>query len=32
MSRLVQGRIAETWENWDALGMMQQLGAVNLPQ
>ncbi len=26
ISRLVDGRIAEKWENWDALGMLQQLG------
>lgn len=24
--RMVDGRIVESWLNWDALGMMQQLG------
>ena len=28
LARLSNGKIAETWNNWDALGMMQQLGAV----
>jgi hypothetical protein len=23
------GRIVETWGNWDLLGMLQQLGAVS---
>ena len=26
--RIANGKIAEEWLNWDALGMMQQLGAV----
>lgn len=26
--RIVDGRIAETWNNYDALGMMQQLGLI----
>ena len=26
--RIVGGKIVETWNNWDALGMMQQLGVV----
>ena len=26
--RIVGGRIAEMWNNWDALGMLQQLGVV----
>jgi predicted ester cyclase len=25
-------RIAETWSNWDTLGMLQQLGAVPVPE
>ncbi len=28
IDRIVDGRIAETWTNWDTLGMLQQLGAV----
>jgi len=28
LSRIANGRIAETWANWDNLGLMQQLGAV----
>lgn len=26
--RLTDGKIAESWNNWDVLGMMQQLGAI----
>jgi hypothetical protein len=26
--RIVRGKIAEMWNNWDALGMLQQLGVV----
>ena len=26
--RVVSGRIAEEWTNWDTLGMLQQVGAV----
>ncbi len=26
--RIVDGRIAEIWESWDQLGMLQQLGAL----
>jgi steroid delta-isomerase-like uncharacterized protein len=29
--RLAGGKIAEEWESWDALGLMQQLGAVPAP-
>jgi steroid delta-isomerase-like uncharacterized protein len=29
--RIVDGRIAEEWAQFDALGLMQQLGAVPLP-
>ena len=25
-------RVAETWSSWDALGMLQQLGAVPVPE
>jgi len=26
MARVVNGRVVESWSNWDALGLMQQLG------
>ncbi len=29
--RFVGGKIAEQWENWDSLGMLQQLGVVPTP-
>jgi predicted ester cyclase len=29
--RIDQGKIVEGWDNWDALGMMQQLGVVPVP-
>jgi steroid delta-isomerase-like uncharacterized protein len=28
IDRIVNGRIAESWTNWDTLGMLQQLGVV----
>lgn len=28
IDRFEGGKIVETWDNWDALGMMQQLGAI----
>lgn len=28
IDRFEGGRLVETWDNWDALGMMQQLGAI----
>ncbi len=28
ISRFAGGRVVEEWENYDALGMMRQLGAV----
>lgn len=28
IARLSDGKFVEAWNNWDALGMMQQLGAV----
>ena len=31
IDRIENGKIAETWENWDALGLMQQLGAIPEP-
>jgi steroid delta-isomerase-like uncharacterized protein len=32
MHRVRDGQIAETWANWDMLGMMQQLGIVPTPE
>ena len=28
ISRFTNGKIAESWVNWDALGLMQQIGVV----
>ena len=28
LDRIVDGRIAESWTNWDTLGLLQQLGVV----
>ena len=28
IDRIADGQIAETWDNYDALGMMQQVGAI----
>ena len=28
ITRIAGGKVAEEWTNWDALGMMQQVGAV----
>jgi steroid delta-isomerase-like uncharacterized protein len=28
IDRFSGGKIAESWDNWDALGLMQQLGAI----
>jgi predicted ester cyclase len=30
--RIENGKIAETWEVWDTLGFMQQLGVVPAPE
>jgi len=30
--RVEEGKIVEEWENWDALGLMQQIGAVPFPE
>jgi len=30
--RIEDGKIIEEWENWDALGLMQQIGAVPSPE
>ena len=32
IERIVEGQIEETWDNYDALGMMQQIGAVSSPE
>jgi steroid delta-isomerase-like uncharacterized protein len=29
IARLANGKMAESWVNWDALGLMQQLGVVS---
>jgi steroid delta-isomerase-like uncharacterized protein len=31
IDRIVDGRIVESWVNWDSLGLLQQLGAVPEP-
>jgi steroid delta-isomerase-like uncharacterized protein len=31
IDRIVGGKIAESWANWDTLGLMQQLGVVPMP-
>jgi hypothetical protein len=28
IGRLENGKFVESWNNWDALGLMQQLGAI----
>ncbi len=30
VARLSNGKFVESWNNWDALGLLQQLGAVPL--
>jgi steroid delta-isomerase-like uncharacterized protein len=30
-SRIASGKIAETWVNWDQLGLLQQIGAIPAP-
>ena len=32
IDRLADGQIAETWDIYDALGMMRQLGAISSPE
>jgi steroid delta-isomerase-like uncharacterized protein len=32
VERIVNGKIEETWDNYDALGMMQQIGAIPSPE
>jgi predicted ester cyclase len=29
--RLAHGKLAEMWQNWDQLGMLQQIGAIPTP-
>jgi hypothetical protein len=31
INRISEGKIAETWTSYDALGMMQQIGAIPQP-
>ena len=31
ISRLVEGRVVEEWVNFDAMGLLRQLGALPLP-
>ena len=31
IDRIVDGKIVESWANWDMMGMMQQLGVVHTP-
>jgi predicted ester cyclase len=31
IDRIAEGRIAESWANWDLMGMMQQLGVIPEP-
>jgi steroid delta-isomerase-like uncharacterized protein len=32
IAKLTNGKIVENWANWDALGMLRQLGANQLPK
>ena len=32
IERVSEGKVAESWDNYDALGMMQQLGMIPEPQ
>ncbi len=32
ISRIAEGKIAEDWSNFDALGMLQQIGAIPPPE
>lgn len=31
IDRITDGKIVESWDNWDTLGLMQQLGAIPAP-
>jgi hypothetical protein len=32
IARLAKGKIAEGWDNWDQLGMLEQLGVYTAPE
>jgi predicted ester cyclase len=32
IDRISEGKIVESWANWDMMGMMQQLGVVHTPE
>ena len=32
LNRISRGKVVESWSNWDALGLMQQIGAVPTPK
>ena len=32
IDRIAEGKIVESWANWDMMGMMQQLNAVSAPE
>jgi steroid delta-isomerase-like uncharacterized protein len=32
INRIADGKIAESWDNYDAMGMMQQIGAIPAPE
>lgn len=32
IARILNGQIIEGWDNWDQLGMLQQIGAYSPPQ
>jgi steroid delta-isomerase-like uncharacterized protein len=32
LDRIANGKIVESWANWDMLGMLQQLGAIPAPE
>ena len=31
LARFADGKVVESWDNWDQLGMLQQIGAVSPP-
>ena len=31
INRVANGKIAESWVNWDTLGLLQQIGAIPMP-
>ncbi len=32
IDRIADGKIVESWSNWDTLGLLQQLGAIPVPE